>query len=363
MRQWLPFSFVLFAVLGITVLVAGFPASERSASDPLIEQAQAMTLDEARSPELDDLDQRLSEIGGSFAGHVGIAITDVEAAQTVHFNGLELFPQQSVTKLWVTMAALDTVDAGELFLDERARISRDELTVFYQPLRSTVLRSGRFVSDYGDLIDRAITQSDNTANDKILRRIGGPEAVDNFLEENDLASIRFGTDERTKQSLIAGLQWRQAYSVGPAFFDARDKVPEATRREAFESYLADPIDGAAPAAMSMALARLVRGELLSEQSTALLLSSMQRTKSGPRRLKGAVPPGWEFGHKTGTGQFFDGEQSGYNDVGILTAPDGSHYTLAVMIARTRAPTPVRMEMMQEVTRAAIAYYEAKLAAE
>ena len=142
-----------------------------------------------------------------------------------------------------------------------------------------------------------------------------------------------------------------------AFFDARDEVPDARRREAFETYLADPQDGAPPVAIVEALARLHRGELLSEEATRLLLDTLERTKSGPRRLKAGAPEGWTVRHKTGTGQFFDGEQSGYNDVGIVTSPAGRSFAIAVMIARTREPTPVRMEMMQEVVRA-VARYDA-----
>ena len=37
-----------------------------------------------------------------------------------------------------------------------------------------------------------------------------------------------------------------------------------------------------------------------------------------------------------TGQEFDGQQAGYNDVGILTAPDGRSYSIAVMIKLTGA---------------------------
>ncbi|MEX0341538.1 MAG: serine hydrolase, partial [Erythrobacter sp.] len=107
-----------------------------------------------------------------------------------------------------------------------------------------------------------------------------------------------------------------------------------------------------------ALARLHRGDLLSAPSTRLLLDTLERTRSGPRRLKAGAPEGWLVRHKTGTGQFYDGEQSGYNDVGIVTSPEGRSYAVAVMIARTRAPTPVRMEMMQEVVRAVVRYDEA-----
>ena len=110
--------------------------------------------------------------------------------------------------------------------------------------------------------------------------------------------------------------------------------------------------------IAKALARLARGDLLSEASTQLITSSMEKTRSGPRRLKGGVPAGWTIAHKTGTGQFFDGVQSGYNDVGILTAPDGSIYSLAVLIGQTRASYAARMAMMQEVTRTVARYHDA-----
>ena len=81
-------------------------------------------------------------------------------------------------------------------------------------------------------------------------------------------------------------------------------------------------------------------------------------QAGPQRLKAGAPEDWTVRHKTGTGQFYDGEQSGYNDIGLITSPAGRTYAIAVMIARTREPTPVRMEMMQEVVRAVVRYDEA-----
>ena len=50
-------------------------------------------------------------------------------------------------------------------------------------------------------------------------------------------------------------------------------------------------------------------------------------------------------------------QAGYNDIGIVTSPDGRHYAVAVMIGRTSTPLPTRMALMQNVTRAVIAYHQ------
>nr|WP_247713615.1 serine hydrolase [Qipengyuania sphaerica] len=304
------------------------------------------------------LENELRELGENFNGVAGIAVTDADTLATMSYDGDTPFPQQSVSKLWVSLTALDLADDGALDLAEPVTIGREDLTVFHQPIRNYVKARGSYSTDYSDLLERAITESDNTANDRLLRRVGGPQAVEGFLRRNRIEGVQFGTDERTKQSEIAGLEWKQSYAMDRAFYDARDKVPEQERRRAFNAYLADPMDGASAEGLAKALARLARGDLLSDDSTELLLSTMEQTRSGPRRLKGGVPGGWKIAHKTGTGQYFDGMQSGYNDVGILTAPDGSQYALVVLIGRTRASYAARMAMMQEVTRSVVRYHEA-----
>src|SRR5689334_3924626 len=85
------------------------------------------------------------------------------------------------------------------------------------------------------------------------------------------------------QSAIAGLEWRQGYSAGRTFYEARDRVPDGVRERAFEAYVADPVDGAAPAAIAEALARLARGELVSGRSTEFLLDLLEFFFSSRRR--------------------------------------------------------------------------------
>jgi beta-lactamase class A len=134
-------------------------------------------------------------------------------------------------------------------------------------------------------------------------------------------------------------------------------LPPAARKAAFEHYVANPYDGAAPMAIVNALARLKRGQLLSPTSTRYLLDTMSHTHTGPNRLKGGLAPGWALNHKTGTGQVLGDEQAGYNDIGILTAPDGRSYAVAVMIKLTSVPLPLRMTLMNEVVRAVIAQHD------
>lgn len=302
------------------------------------------------------LDARVDQLGRAFNGDIGIAVKDVQTGWTSHYDGTTYFPQQSVSKFWVALTALAEADKGQLSLTSPVTVRRDDLTLFHQPIRSMVL-SGGFSTTLGDLLHRAITQSDNTANDFLLWKAGGPEAVRAYLDRKGIEGIRFGPGERLLQSKIAGLDWKSAYSIGGAFFAARRAVPESVRRAAFESYIANPMDGATPLGVVDALARLKKGELLSPASTQRLLNTMSNTRTGPTRLKGGLSGGWSLAHKTGTGQVYNGEQAGYNDIGIVTSPSGHSYAVAVLIRRTSAPNIHRMRTMQDTVRAIIDYHE------
>ena len=300
---------------------------------------------------------RIDELGAAFNGRVGIAVKSIDEGWETGWKDRELYPQQSVSKLWVSITALDAVDRGRVRLDDKVTLTRADLTLFHQPIAAAVLRDGSYTTDLDDLLTRAITTSDNTANDRLARAVGGYSAVRAMIARKGLGAIRFANGERAMQSKVAGVAWSQDYSVGGKFFEVRDRLPIAKRSAAFNRYIADPYDGAAPAAIVNALAALKRGELLSPQSTAYLLDVMSRTHTGPNRLRGGLQPGWTLNHKTGTGQELGGVQAGYNDIGILTAPDGRSYAVAVMIKKTRTPLPVRMTLMNNVTRAVIEQHD------
>ena len=302
------------------------------------------------------LEAQIRALGQAFNGDIGIAVKDIESGWTTSYDGSTWFPQQSVSKFWVALTAFDRVDRGALSLDRPVTLTRQDMTLFHQPIARKIGASG-YSTTLGDLIHTAITQSDNTANDFVLWKTGGPEAVRGFLKDKGIDGIRFGPGERLLQSGIAGMEWDQKYSIGRAFYAARAAVPAERRRAAFERYVANPVDGATPLGMVDALARLKKGELLSPESTRRLLSIMSNTRTGPNRLKGGLAPGWRVAHKTGTGQVLGSTQAGYNDIGIVTAPDGRSYAVAVMIRRTAAPIPERMKVMQNTVRSVISYHQ------
>lgn len=334
---------------------AAAKAPQRTVQAPVAPTRPAPVVE---TPAQRTLAARIDSLGRNFDGIVGIAVREVGSGWTTSWNGGRYFPQQSVSKFWVALNAFQRADAGELDLSQSVTLRRSDLTLFHQPIAAQIGPNG-YTTTLDDLIFRALTQSDNTCNDFVLRRGGGPEAVRAMLVRHAISGVRFGPGERLMQSQIAGLQWQPSYSVGRAFYQARANVPLERRRAAFQSYVDDPIDGATPDGIVTALARLRAGDLLSPRSTERMISIMSQTRTGRQRLTGGLAPGWRIAHKTGTGQVLGSTQTGYNDIGILTSPDGWHYTVAVMIGRTAVPIPERMALMQDVTRAVINYHEAR----
>ncbi|MEH3100336.1 serine hydrolase [Sphingomonas adhaesiva] len=296
------------------------------------------------------LQSRIDMLIRDFGGKAGAAIRSVDEGWVVSSGGDLSLPQQSVSKLWVAMTVFSQRDAGRLTLDTPVLVTRGDLTLFHQPIASLVKGTG-YPTTIGGLLTRALTQSDNTANDRLLQYVGGPAAVRRFLAAKDITGIRFGPGERLLQSGTAGLTWTQSMSLGRGFEAARARLAPEVRQAAMQRYIDNPPDGATPKGMTDALARLARGELLSETSTRILIDTMTASRTGHARLRAATPAGWSLAHKTGTGQELGRRNAGFNDVGILTAPDGRRYAIAVMIGDTTRPMRERQQLIQNVCAA------------
>lgn len=293
---------------------------------------------------------RVSALADRFDGEVGIAVMDLQRNWLASHRGDEPFPQQSVSKLWVAVAVLDGVDRGELSLETPLFIGRSETSVFNQPIAYRLGPDGGAFS-VAELLVAQVADSDNTANDELMRAAGGPEAVRALLLEKGLRGVTVSDYEGPFQARIAGLTWDPSWAGNSTFTWTRARMDGETRAAAMDAYVARPTDGASPEAIVKALARIEAGEVLSPSSTAALQHAMSVSRNGRKRLKGGLPAGWTLRHKTGTGQDFRGRSLGNNDVGILVAPDGREYAVAVMIGETRRPVRDRLELFQAVSRA------------
>lgn len=241
----------------------------------------------AEAPEsLRFLESRLTYIAKDSPGNLGIAALDLRTGEMVAVNGDEPYPMASTMKVAVAANYLAQVEFGRRSLDERI--------------------GGRTAAE---LMDAMITRSDNHATDLMIRNLGGPERIQEWLEQRNITGLRI--DRNIAQLLAA----------------KRD--------------LWDVRDSSTPKAMVELLRRLDNGTLLQPQSRQYLLGLMARCITGKNRMRGLLPPGTRVEHKTGTLANYS------TDVGFITLPDGRRLAVA-FFARS---APNRPQMIAAAARA------------
>ena len=319
---------------------------------PTNTQTNAQT--NAHSAADEKLRNEIDTLWKKFPGRAGIAIYTPFSDDIIGRRQTERFPQQSVSKMWVALTILEQEAAGKLSLDKKIRVTRDDIVVFSQPIKQYLSSQDSFEMPVRELLAHAINASDNLANSVLIRVAGGPQAINQMLDRRKVQSIRFGPGEVLLQSAIAGLEWRPEYRKGNGFKEQRSRIPMEKRRAALEKYLASPLDGAAPGTIALVLKRF--GERAPDDPGAKLLKLMAGTYTGRSRLRSGLAPGWSLAHKTGTGQVLGSISTALNDVGVMKAPDGCRYQVAVMIAETRAGREVTNGLMQNVARAVVRHH-------
>ena len=312
-----------------------------------------------RPPAPAQMQATLERIAAGYGEPVGLSVTDVSSGWTASVDGDQTFPQQSVSKLWVALTVMQAVDDRRLALDQTVTMHQEDRSVFYQPLASRIRGQNGFAITVADLLRHALVESDNAANDMLIRQVGGADVVTRTIARKRLAGVAVGGTERDVQTHTAGLTWRPEYGQTWIFKQARAQLPDEVRDQALATYLANPPDGATPNGITTALSQLKRGQLLSAESTEFMLGLMGEARTGVMRLHAGLQPGWSLAHKTGTGPDWRGASVGINDVGLLTAPDGRTYAVAVMVRQTRQPASARHRLMQGVARAVESYWSAE----
>src|SRR3954449_9514444 len=240
----------------------------------------------ASSASLVSLEQQLSYLVAGKSADVGIAALDLNSGEKVSIKGNTPFPMASTVKVAVAALYLAQVDHGRRSLDD---------TINGYSARG--------------LMARMLIHSDNRATDMLLKDLGGPRVLHDWLQDNGVTGLRV---DRTIAQLLS---------------DKRD--------------LWDRRDSSTPTAMVDLLRRIYKAELIRPESRNYLLDLMSRCETGKNRMKSMLPNGVAVEHKTGT-------LTGLaDDVGFITMPDGHRIAVAIF---TRGGTD-RPRTIAEATRA------------
>jgi beta-lactamase class A len=308
----------------------------------------------AASLDTEALQKEFEAIAQGFPGRVGVCA--LSHGGSACLNADEPFALQSVMKLLASLAVMDAVDTRGWRLDESVTLRTEDLSLYVQPIANLVREHGSYTTTISDLIRRAIVDSDSAAVDLLVARLGGPKAVQNFLDRKHIRGVRFDRDEKHLQTEIIGLTWKPEFLDPAALEEATKRIPEKVRDAAEMRYTKDPRDTATPMGMAMLLDELAQGKLLSPSSSRFIIDTMKQTVTFPNRLKAGVPSGWTIAHKTGTSGTWKGVTAAVNDVALLQAPDGSTIPLAVLIGDSKASEEQSGAVMAKIAAATTARY-------
>ncbi len=278
-------------------------------------------------------------------GTFGIAVVDLQNGATWGVNAERAFPMMSVFKAPVAAAVLSRVDAGSLSLAQSVTVQRSDV----DPGSAVPSIGDHFIGDrmtftVRRLLVAAVSQSDNTAVDALIRLLGGGQAVTRFLREKGIPAMRVDEDEAAVARVFDHLQGAAQPAAGetPAEQDRR-------LREGYQAFLADPRNTTTPEAAALFLQKLWGHQLLSRASTEYLLQLMD-AQTVPNRLRAGLPSGVRLADKTGTSGTVAGMTAAYNDIGILTWPDGRTVILAAFLTGSAASQAARDALFAELAR-------------
>ncbi|WP_186258105.1 class A beta-lactamase [Burkholderia gladioli] len=277
-------------------------------------------------------------------GTLGVVVLDLERPARWQVNGTLPFPMMSVFKAPLGATVLDLAEQGRLPLGQRITITRDQLRGGHSPIRETF--QGQQMSFTVDtLLRAAVSDSDNTAADALLRAVGGPAVVTGWLRAHGIEGMRVDMDEGEVSRIFGNL------GASPAPPPAESPQQRSRRLQGgLDAYLADPRNRTTPLAAAEFLRKLAGGELLPPTATRRLLGLL-RDQTQPRRLRAGLPPGVTFADKCGTSLTVNGTTAAFNDIGILTWPDGHRLVIAAFLSASRASRAERERLFADLARA------------
>lgn len=247
-------------------------------------------------------------------GRLGVAVRDAGSGASFAHRGDERFPMCSTFKFLLATQALAEVDAGRLRLDATLPITQADL-VAYSPVTKPLVGG---VASIAALCEAAVTLSDNTAANVLLKALGGPAALTAFLRRSGDPVTRLDRNEPTLNEGKSG----------------------------------DPRDTTTPLAMLEDLNRMVLGRVLTPASRDQLAAWLVANRTGDTRLRAGLPKDWRVGDKTGTG----GRGIGINDIAVIWPPGRAPLLLTCYLTDTpldaAAANAIHVDVAQAVAAAA-----------
>jgi beta-lactamase class A len=231
------------------------------------------------------LESRLKDIIAPTGLRTGVFAVESGTGKYSDLNAKEQFAAASIIKLPVLVSLLAAIDSGELTMNKRLVITRELIAGGSGHLQWRRPGTKVTVSEAAQLM---IIVSDNTATNLLIDALGGKAKLNDEFSSWGLSETKIN------------------------------------------NYLGDfgGTNKTSPYDLVYLLARVSRGDLLSPTSRDWMFKVMEKTRIRTLLPQG-LGPGAKIAHKTGDIAGMVG------DAGVVTAPSGERYFVAVQVERPR----------------------------
>lgn len=251
------------------------------------------------------IDNKLQAIERAHHLKIGFYALDTNNGRVIAYHAEDRFPFQSTCK-FIGVSAL--LASNKSLLDKKVFIHPQEL-LFWHPI------SGQYVNHYVSLktlAEGAVSHSDNTAINMIIRELGGLKAINQF-----------------------------AQGMGNSSFNMRHYEVN------LNSNPNNDADTSTPKDMAWSIQKVMLGTVLKKQNKALLLEWMKNSTTGYKRIRAGVPLGWSVADKTGSGSYGIA-----NDVGIAWSSACKPIVLSIFTVSDQSDAKPSDEVIAHITRVA-----------
>lgn len=249
----------------------------------------------------------LRELERRHGVRLGLHAVNVETGRTLAHREDERFALLSTFKTLAAAALLHEHPLASGYFETVITYTQADL-VANSPVTSTRVATGMTVAE---LCEAAITRSDNTAGNLLLKELGGPEGLTRFLRSTGDTESRLDRWETELNTAIPG--------------DVRDTTT--------------------PRAIANSYRELVLGDTLGKPERERLKAWLLANTTGDARIRAGLPEGWTTADKTGTGDY-----GSANDVAITWTEDGTPIVLSVMTTKPAQDAEVDQTVLAEAAR-------------
>jgi beta-lactamase class A len=243
------------------------------------------------------------------AARLGVVAIDTGSGRSVAFRKGERFAFASTNKTFIAAAVL--AGSSDAELDDLVRYDQADLLA-YAPVTSRFVDTGMTVRE---LLDAMLRYSDNTAANLLVERVGGPDAVQQYLR---------GIRDRTT-------------NVDRLEPDLNEATPGDAR------------DTSTPAQFAADVRTVLLGATLDTTDRTFLRDAMLDNTTGAGTIRAGVDAAWPVADKTGTGEY-----GARNDIGVVYPAGRAPIVVVVMTSKDESDATPDDALVAAATTAAVA---------